>query len=132
MQANAEALPLPATTVDRVIVGFGLRNVTHKQQALAEIERVLRPGGRVVVLEFSQPRSPWVARAYDLYSFKVLPTLGRWVAKDADSYRYLAESIRMHPDQESLKLMLEQAGFAAVRYYNIMAGIVAIHVGWKL
>ena len=132
VQANAEALPLPATTVDRVIVGFGLRNVTHKQQALAEIERVLRPGGRVVVLEFSQPRSPWVARAYDLYSFKVLPTLGRWVAKDADSYRYLAESIRMHPDQESLKLMLEQAGFAAVRYYNIMAGIVAIHVGWKL
>jgi demethylmenaquinone methyltransferase/2-methoxy-6-polyprenyl-1,4-benzoquinol methylase len=132
VQADAEALPLPAASVDRVIIGFGLRNVTHKERALAEMARVLRPGGRAVVLEFSRPRSRLVERAYDLYSFRVLPALGRWVAGDADSYRYLAESIRMHPDQATLSRMLEQAGFESVRHYDIMAGIVAVHVGWKL
>lgn len=131
VQGNAEALPFASASIDRVTMGFGLRNVTHKQQALAEIARVLRPGGRVVVLEFSTVTTPLLARAYDFYSFQALPRLGQLVAGDGDSYRYLAESIRVHPDQEALKLMMERAGFEGVRYYNLLAGIVAVHVGWK-
>ncbi len=131
VQGNAEALPFASASIDRVTMGFGLRNVTHKQQALAEIARVLRPGGRVAVLEFSTVKTPLLARAYDFYSFQALPRLGQWVAGDGDSYRYLAESIRVHPDQEALKLMMERAGFEGVRYYNLLAGIVAVHVGWK-
>lgn len=128
---NAEALPLPDACMDRVIIGFGLRNVTRKATALAEMWRVLRPGGRALILEFSQVKAPMLARLYDAYSFKVLPLLGKFVAGDADSYRYLAESIRVHPDQEALKLMMERAGFAPVRYLNLLAGVVAVHIGWK-
>ncbi|MGR8919955.1 MAG: class I SAM-dependent methyltransferase [Gammaproteobacteria bacterium] len=131
VQANAEALPFPAASFDRVIIGFGLRNVTHKARALAEIERVLAPAGKLVVLEFSQPRAPLLAALYDRYSFDVLPRLGRLVAGDADSYRYLAESIRVHPDQDTLAGMLEDAGLVAVRYHNLVGGIVAVHVGRK-
>jgi len=132
VQGNAEALPFPDACMDRVIIGFGLRNVTHKQRALGELQRVLRPGGRVLILEFSQVRAPLLARLYDAYSFRALPLLGRLVAGDADSYRYLAESIRMHPDQETLALMLERAGFARVRHLNLLGGVVALHLGWKL
>ncbi|MCC6707046.1 MAG: bifunctional demethylmenaquinone methyltransferase/2-methoxy-6-polyprenyl-1,4-benzoquinol methylase UbiE [Gammaproteobacteria bacterium] len=131
VQGNAEALPFASNSIDRVTMGFGLRNVTHKDQALAEIARVLRPGGRVAVLEFSAVKTPLLSRAYDFYSFQALPRLGQWVAGDGDSYRYLAESIRVHPDQEALKFMMERAGFEDVRYYNLLAGIVAVHVGWK-
>lgn len=132
VQANAESLPLASASIDRVTIGFGLRNVTHKSRALAEMARVLRPGGCALVLEFSQVQAPLLARVYDFYSFKVLPQLGRLVTGDADSYRYLAESIRVHPDQQAVQLMLERAGFARVRYYNVMAGVVAVHIGWKL
>ena len=132
VQANAESLPLASGSIDRVTIGFGLRNVTYKSRALAEMARVLRPGGCALVLEFSQVQAPLLARVYDFYSFKVLPQLGRLVTGDADSYRYLAESIRVHPDQQALQLMLERAGFARVRYYNLMAGVVAVHIGWKL
>ena len=132
VQGNAEALPFASASIDRVIMGFGLRNVTHKHQALAEIARVLRPGGRVAVLEFSTVKTPLLARVYDFYSFQALPRLGQWVTGDGDSYRYLAESIRVHPDQEALKFMLERAGFEGVRYFNLLAGIVAVHVGWKV
>ena len=131
VQGNAEALPFASASIDRVIMGFGLRNVTHKQQALAEIARVLSPGGRVAVLEFSTVKTPLLARAYEFYSFQALPRLGQWVTGDGASYRYLAESIRVHPDQEALKFMLERAGFEGVRYFNLLAGIVAVHVGWK-
>ena len=132
VQGNAEALPFASASIDRVIMGFGLRNVTYKHQALAEIARVLRPGGRVAVLEFSTVKTPLLARVYDFYSFQALPRLGQWVTGDGDSYRYLAESIRVHPDQEALKFMLERAGFEGVRYFNLLAGIVAVHVGWKV
>lgn len=131
VQGNAEALPFASGSIDRVIMGFGLRNVTHKSAALGEIARVLRPGGRVVVLEFSTVNTPLLARAYDFYSFQALPRLGQLVAGDGDSYRYLAESIRVHPDQETLKFMLERAGFQQVNYFNLLAGIVAVHAGWK-
>ncbi len=131
VQGNAEALPFASASIDRVIMGFGLRNVTYKQQALAEIARVLSPGGRVAVLEFSTVKTSLLARAYDFYSFQALPRLGQWVTGDGASYRYLAESIRVHPDQEALKFMLERAGFEGVRYFNLLAGIVAVHVGWK-
>jgi len=131
VQGNAEALPFASDSIDRVTMGFGLRNVTHKDRALAEIARVLKPGGRVAVLEFSTVKTPLLARAYDFYSFQALPRLGQLVAGDGDSYRYLAESIRVHPDQDALKYMMERAGFEGVRYYNLMAGIVAVHVGWK-
>ena len=131
IQGSAEAIPLHSNCVDRVIIGFGLRNVTRRSTALEEMYRVLRPGGRAVILEFSTVKAPLLSRIYDWYSFRVLPTLGRIVADDADSYRYLAESIRVHPDQDALRYMLEKAAFEAVRYYDIMAGVVAIHVGRK-
>lgn len=129
-RCNAERLPFVADHFDCVIVGFGLRNMTRKEQALAEMLRVLRPGGRLVVLEFSRVWKP-LAPLYDFYSFNFLPALGRLVAKDADSYRYLAESIRMHPDQETLKSMMESAGFSRVEYFNMAAGVVAVHRGFK-
>jgi demethylmenaquinone methyltransferase/2-methoxy-6-polyprenyl-1,4-benzoquinol methylase len=130
-QCDAEKLPFPDNHFDIVTVAFGLRNMTHKDKALAEMRRVLRTGGRLLVLEFSkvwEPLSPF----YDLYSFKVLPWLGSKIAGDADSYRYLAESIRMHPDQETLKGMMEQAGLAKVEYFNLTAGVVALHRGYKI
>ncbi len=126
--ANAECLPFPDRSFDCVTIGFGLRNVTDKAAALASMRRVLRPGGRLLVLEFSKPR-PEVRAAYDAYSFNVLPRLGGIVAGDAASYRYLAESIRMHPDQETLAAMIREAGFDDCRWHNLAAGIVALHVG---
>ncbi|MCL4185382.1 MAG: bifunctional demethylmenaquinone methyltransferase/2-methoxy-6-polyprenyl-1,4-benzoquinol methylase UbiE [Burkholderiaceae bacterium] len=128
VQCDAEALPFPDGYFDRVTVAFGLRNMTRKDRALAEMRRVLRPGGRLLVLEFSQVRKA-LAPLYDLYSFSVLPWLGRQVAGDEASYRYLAESIRMHPDQETLKTMMEEAGFSRVRYFNLTGGVVALHEG---
>jgi len=130
-QCDAEKLPFPDNHFDIVTVAFGLRNMTHKDMALAEMRRVLRTGGRLLVLEFSkvwEPLSPF----YDLYSFKVLPWLGSKIVGDADSYRYLAESIRMHPDQETLRGMMEQAGLGKVEYFNLTAGVVALHRGYKL
>ena len=127
-QCDAEALPSPDRSFDVVSIGFGLRNVTHKENALAEMRRILVPGGVALVLEFSKVAAP-LAPAYDWYSFNVLPKLGRLVAGDEASYRYLAESIRMHPDQETLKAMMERAGFDPVEYHNLTAGVVALHVG---
>ncbi|HSS29288.1 MAG TPA: bifunctional demethylmenaquinone methyltransferase/2-methoxy-6-polyprenyl-1,4-benzoquinol methylase UbiE [Usitatibacter sp.] len=127
---DAEKLPFPSDSFDCVSVAFGLRNMTHKDRALAEMTRVARPGGRVIVLEFSRPWKP-LQRAYDAYSFNVLPFLGRHVARDEAAYRYLAESIRMHPDQETLKAMMEAAGLARVEYFNLAAGVVALHRGFK-
>ena len=129
-QCDAEKLPFPDDYFDCVTVAFGLRNMTHKERALAEMRRVLRPGGRLLVLEFSKVCQP-LAAAYDIYSFKILPWLGAKVAGDAESYRYLAESIRMHPDQEALKTMMEQAGLERVEYFNMSAGVVALHRGFK-
>jgi demethylmenaquinone methyltransferase/2-methoxy-6-polyprenyl-1,4-benzoquinol methylase len=131
VQCDAEKLPFPAQYFDCVTVGFGLRNMTRKQDALAEMGRVLRPGGRLVVLEFSKVWAP-LAPAYDLYSFRVLPWLGERVAGDADAYRYLAESIRMHPDQPALKAMIEAAGFGRVEFFNLAAGAVAVHRGYRI
>jgi demethylmenaquinone methyltransferase / 2-methoxy-6-polyprenyl-1,4-benzoquinol methylase len=128
---DAEKLPFRGDTFDCVSVAFGLRNMTRKEAALAEMARVARPGGRVLVLEFSRPWKP-LTRAYDAYSFNVLPRLGRYVARDEAAYRYLAESIRMHPDQETLKAMMEAAGLERVEYFNLAAGIVALHRGFKL
>jgi demethylmenaquinone methyltransferase/2-methoxy-6-polyprenyl-1,4-benzoquinol methylase len=131
-QVDAEALPFPNDTFDLVTIAFGLRNVTHKQQALDAMYQVLRPGGRALVLEFSKPLSRPLARLYDIYSFQVLPRMGQLVAKDAESYRYLAESIRMHPDQETLRGMMETAGFERCDVHNLTGGIVAVHRGFKL
>ena len=131
VQCDAERLPLPEGYFDCAIVGFGLRNMTHKDKALAEMLRVVRTGGRVLVLEFSQVWQP-LRPAYDAYSFRILPLLGKLVTGDADSYRYLVESIRRHPGQEELKQMMEQAGCARVEFYNLTAGVVALHVGHKL
>ena len=130
-QCNAEKLPFPDNWFDCVTVAFGLRNMTHKDVAIAEMKRVLRPGGRLLVLEFSKVWAP-LAPAYDLYSFKILPWMGEKVAQDADSYRYLAESIRMHPGQEELKTMMEQVGLKRVDYFNLTGGVVALHRGYKL
>ena len=127
---DAEALPFATASFDLVSVAFGLRNMTHKERALAEMNRVLRPGGRLLVLEFSKVAPP-LARAYDWYSFNVLPRIGGWVAGDADSYRYLAESIRMHPGQAELKAMMKSAGFGHVDVHNLTGGVVALHVGIK-
>ncbi len=127
---DAERLPFADASFDRVSVAFGLRNMTHKDQALREMHRVLKPGGKLLVLEFSRVAKP-LEKVYDWYSFKVLPGLGRLVAGDADSYRYLAESIRMHPDQESLKTLMKESGFGHVDYHNLTGGVVALHVGIK-
>jgi demethylmenaquinone methyltransferase/2-methoxy-6-polyprenyl-1,4-benzoquinol methylase len=131
VQCDAEKLPFPGAYFDCVTVGFGLRNMTRKDAALVEAARVLKPGGRLVVLEFSRVWAP-LAPAYDVYSFRVLPWLGDKVAGDADAYRYLAESIRVHPDQEALKAMMEAAGFGAVEYFNLAAGVVAVHRGFRI
>ena len=131
-QADAECLPFPDNTFDLVTMGFGLRNVTHKDRALKAIFRTLRPGGRCIVLEFSKPRSPLFGRIYDAYSFGVVPKIGRFVAKDEGSYQYLVESIRKHPDQEGLKTLMREAGFERIEYWNMTGGIVAVHRGYKL
>ena len=127
---DAEKLPFDTGSFDLVSVAFGLRNMTHKDLALAEMNRVLKPGGRLLVLEFSKVAQP-LRKTYDWYSFKVLPQLGKLVAGDGDSYRYLAESIRMHPDQQELKSLMHTAGFGHVDYHNMTAGVVALHVGIK-
>ncbi len=131
-QVNAQAIPFEDNSFNCVTIGFGLRNVTDKQQALGEMLRILKPGGRALVLEFSHPTSEPMKAAYDLYSFKLLPLMGRLVANDEESYRYLAESIRMHPDQKTLQGMMEQAGFGRCDYHNLTGGVVAIHRGFKL
>ncbi|MGE4500999.1 MAG: bifunctional demethylmenaquinone methyltransferase/2-methoxy-6-polyprenyl-1,4-benzoquinol methylase UbiE [Hydrogenovibrio sp.] len=128
---NAEALTYPDNTFDLVTISFGLRNVTNKDKALAEICRVLKPGGQLMVLEFSKVTQPMLAKAYDFYSFNILPKMGKFIADDEASYQYLAESIRMHPDQETLKQMMLDAGFDKVEYLNMSNGIVALHRGWK-
>ncbi len=130
-QCDAEHLPFPDNYFDCVSIAFGLRNVTHKDAALREMHRVLKPGGRVIVLEFSKVAKP-LEKAYDLYSFKLLPKMGEIIANDADSYRYLAESIRMHPGQEELKQMMIDAGLERVEYFNMTGGVVAVHRGYKL
>jgi len=130
VQADAERLPFPDSTFDCITIGFGLRNVTDKNAALASMRRALKPGGQLLVLEFSRP-APALKPLYDAYSFRVLPLLGRWVAGDEASYRYLAESIRMHPDQETLLRMLQEAGLEGCRYHNLSGGIVAVHRGYK-
>jgi demethylmenaquinone methyltransferase / 2-methoxy-6-polyprenyl-1,4-benzoquinol methylase len=127
---DAECLPFASAHFDVVSVAFGLRNMTHKDRALAEMQRVLKPGGRLLVLEFSKIAAP-LSKAYDWYSFKVLPRLGQWITGDSASYRYLAESIRMHPDQAALKALMQTAGFAHVDVHNLSAGVVALHVGIK-
>ena len=127
---DAEALPFATGSFDLVSVGFGLRNMTHKDKALAEMNRVVRPGGRLLVLEFSKVAAP-LSKVYDWYSFNVLPRLGRWIAGDGDSYRYLAESIRLHPSQSELKAMMKAAGFGHVDVHNLSAGVVAVHMGIK-
>jgi demethylmenaquinone methyltransferase/2-methoxy-6-polyprenyl-1,4-benzoquinol methylase len=132
VQADAEALPFEANSFDCVTMAFGLRNVTDKERALASIFRVLKPGGCVLILEFSKPVLKWLEKIYDTYSFKVIPALGRWVTGDADSYRYLVESIRMHPDQETLKQMLDTCGYVRTEYFNLTGGIVALHRGYKI
>jgi demethylmenaquinone methyltransferase/2-methoxy-6-polyprenyl-1,4-benzoquinol methylase len=130
-QANAEHLPFAPSTFDRIIIGFGLRNVTFKDKALSSMYRCLKPGGRMVILEFSHPTSESFSKLYDSYSFHVLPLLGKLVANDPDSYRYLAESIRMHPKQEELKAMMLKAGFDKADFTNLTGGVVAIHQGIK-
>jgi len=132
VQADAERLPFPDESFDCVTIGFGLRNVTDKLAALKSMLRVLKVGGQMLVLEFSKPQAPGLKPLYDAYSFKVLPRLGQLVAHDSASYQYLAESIRMHPDQETLLSMLREAGFGQTRYHNLAGGIVAVHRGYKI
>lgn len=131
VQADAQYLPFPDDTFDCITIAFGLRNVTDKDLALRSMLRVLKPGGRLLVLEFSKPQSKLLEKVYDQYSFRLLPFLGRVIANDADSYRYLAESIRMHPDQETLRDMMSEAGFVDCEYHNMTGGIVALHKGLK-
>ncbi|GAB3284911.1 bifunctional demethylmenaquinone methyltransferase/2-methoxy-6-polyprenyl-1,4-benzoquinol methylase UbiE [Parahaliea aestuarii] len=131
VQADAQYLPFPDDSFDCVTIAFGLRNVTDKDLALRAMLRVLKPGGRLLVLEFSKPRSELLGKAYDAYSFNVLPKMGQLVAGDSESYQYLAESIRVHPDQDTLKQMMEDAGFSRVEYHNMTGGIVALHRGVK-
>lgn len=130
LQCDAEQLPFPDNYFDCITVAFGLRNMTHKDRALAEMYRVLRPGGRLLVLEFSHVWKP-LSPVYDFYSFKIIPRLGEWITQDEGSYRYLAESIRMHPDQETLKQMMQGVGFEDVDYFNLTFGVVALHRGFK-
>ena len=131
VQADAQTLPFEDNSIDCITIAFGLRNVTDKDMALRSMLRVLRPGGRLLVLEFSKPTSPLLGKVYDQYSFQILPAMGRLIAQDADSYRYLAESIRKHPDQETLLEMMRDAGFAECQYHNMTGGIVAVHRGLK-
>lgn len=131
VQANAEDLPFPDKSFDCITIAFGLRNVTDKQKALDSMYRTLKPGGRLLILEFSSPVVPGLKPLYDLYSFGILPKLGKLLAGDEDSYRYLAESIRMHPHQEELRSMMEQAGFEDCDYFNLSGGIVALHRGFR-
>ena len=132
VEANAEDLPFDDNSFHCITIAFGLRNVTRQEKALASMFRVLKPGGRLLVLEFSRPVAPGLSKLYDFYSFNILPKMGKLIANDEESYRYLAESIRMHPDQETLKGMMESAGFERVRYHNMTGGIVALHKGYKL
>jgi demethylmenaquinone methyltransferase/2-methoxy-6-polyprenyl-1,4-benzoquinol methylase len=132
VQADAEALPFASATFHCVAIGFGLRNVTDKDAALASMYRCLKPGGRLLVLEFSKPTLRVLEPLYEAYSFQVLPRLGQWLVDDAASYRYLAESIRRHPDQQTLKELMEKAGFERCRFFNLSAGIVALHLGYRL
>lgn len=131
VQADAQYLPFPDESFDCITIAFGLRNVTDKDKAMRSMLRVLKPGGRLLVLEFSKPANPLLSKAYDAYSFRILPLMGRLVANDADSYQYLAESIRVHPDQETLKDMMEDAGFSRCEYHNMTGGVVALHKGIK-
>lgn len=131
VQIDAEKIPFPDQTFDCVCIAFGLRNVTNKDEALKSIYRVLKPGGRAIILEFSEVQGDLLKKGYDLYSFKILPTLGKLIANDAESYQYLAESIRMHPNQETLKQMMEAAGFERCEYFNMTHGVVSVHRGYK-
>lgn len=131
VQADAQHLPFPDDYFDCITIAFGLRNVTDKDLALKSMLRVLKPGGRLLVLEFSKPQSKLLEKVYDTYSFRLLPLMGKLVAKDADSYRYLAESIRMHPDQQTLQQMMESAGFVHCGFHNLTGGVVALHKGFK-
>ncbi|MFC4892553.1 bifunctional demethylmenaquinone methyltransferase/2-methoxy-6-polyprenyl-1,4-benzoquinol methylase UbiE [Pseudofrancisella aestuarii] len=131
IQANAESLPFPDNYFDCITISFGLRNVTDKEKALTSMYRVLKPGGKLLVLEFSKPIVPLLSKIYDEYSFKALPFMGKVITQDAESYKYLAESIRKHPDQETLKQMMLQAGFDDAEYQNMTGGIVALHTGYK-
>ena len=131
IQSNAESLPFVNDSFDCITIGFGLRNITNKEKALASIMQVIKPGGRLLILEFSKPNE-LISPFYDFYSFSVLPKLGDWVVNDADSYQYLAESIRMHPDQKKLKEMMETIGFSNCEYFNLTGGIVALHIGYKI
>ena len=132
VQANAEFLPFPDNSFDCITIAFGLRNVTNKDTALESMFRVLKPGGRLMILEFSKPQAPGLAPVYDFYSFNILPKIGKLVANDPDSYQYLAESIRMHPDQKTLQMMMEDVGFEKTSYQNMTGGIVALHKGYKI
>ena len=131
IQSNAESLPFVNDSFDCITIGFGLRNITNKEKALASIMQVIKPGGRLLILEFSKPNE-LISPFYDFYSFNVLPKLGDWVVNDADSYQYLAESIRMHPDQKKLKALMETIGFSNCEYFNLTGGIVALHIGYKI
>lgn len=131
VQANAEALPFPDNSFDLITIAFGLRNVTDKDKALRSMYRILKPGGRLLVLEFSKPEQEILTKVYDFYSFHVLPKMGKIVANDSESYQYLAESIRMHPDQETLKGMMDEAGFEQTTFTNLTGGVVALHRGFK-
>jgi demethylmenaquinone methyltransferase/2-methoxy-6-polyprenyl-1,4-benzoquinol methylase len=132
VQADAENLPFDNNTFDGITIGFGLRNVTHKEKALQEMFRVLKPGKKVIILEFSKPTSHVLNKIYDNYSFKLIPKIGKWITQDRDSYQYLVESIRMHPDQATLQQMIETAGFSQCGYHNLSGGIVAVHYGYKM
>lgn len=132
VEANAEELPFEDNSFDCITIAFGLRNVTHQDRALRSMYRVLKPGGRLLVLEFSRPVLPGLNKVYDFYSFNILPRMGKLIANDEDSYRYLAESIRMHPDQDTLKQMMVDAGYERTSYHNMSGGIVALHKGFKL